>query len=185
MNRFVKLCFYAGLVCLLITGCDQKTPPESKPPADTKKVMEPAHGGPASAPHQMGGETGMGKTPKQVVVPDDIKDKWKTLSILVTDKTSGKAVSYEVKPNSEFEVPDTSLKLIVGAFLPDFSMGGQEITSASSVPNNPALQIVIQERGEEKYSGWLFSKFVGMHAFEHEKYSVILEDKFGAETGNI
>ncbi len=192
MNRFFKLCFFSGLICLLITGCEQKTPPETKKPkAEAPPATESSRQSPAN-PHQMMGDSqqmGSGthqmdtkqdvpKPPKQVVVPDAVKQKWKTLSILVTDKTSGKSVSYEVKPNSEFEVPGTDLKLDIGAFLPDFSMDGQQITSASANPNNPALQVSIKEQGQEKYSGWLFSKFANMHAFEHEKYSIVLENKF-------
>jgi hypothetical protein len=174
---------------LLMVSCKPEVSQETKPVAEEQAVMEPAHKLDAD-PHQMMGGADphqMGLTPpkssKQVVVPEAVKNKSYPLSLKITDKSTGNVASYEVKPDSEFNLPDTNLKLVVGAFLPDFTMDAESYTSVSAEPNNPALQVIIQENGVEKYSGWLFSKFADMHAFEHERYSIILEDKF--EGGNL
>jgi hypothetical protein len=182
MNRKWRFYLFIGLGCLLITGCKQKTPEETKPVA----IEHESTGHEGMMGHEGMGDIDIPKIEKQVVVPEAVKTKWTSVSIAVTDKSSGKSVSYQVKPNSEFEIPNTHLKLKIGAFLPDFSMGGGEITSQSTEPNNPALQVTINERDVEKYSGWLFSKFSDVHAFEHEKYSIVLEDiKTGTSTDKI
>jgi len=119
------------------------------------------------------------KSTRTVEVSDEVKEKWKKVSIQVRDKQSGKADHFQVKINSEFTIPETNIKIKVGPFLPHFSMPtGGKITSASNEPKNPALQVVIDENDTEKYSGWLFAKFPEMHAFEHEKYAISLDDNF-------
>lgn len=119
------------------------------------------------------------KSVRTVEVSEEIKNKWKEVSIHVRDKKSGVSEHYKVQINSDFKIPNTDLNISVGEFLPHFTMpSGGKITSASSEPQNPALKVVINEKDEEKYSGWLFAKFPEMHAFEHEKYVISLDDDF-------
>ncbi len=178
--------FFIGLICFLLTACKQDTPKSAEHAADNphgKLESSNQPHGDLGAAHQQGqGIPGMGtspKTTKTIVVPDSVKGKWSSVSIAVKDKSSGKSTSYDVKLNSEFEVPSTKLKVKIGDFLPDFSMGVDKITSESAEPNNPALHVTITEDGAEKYKGWLFAKYTEMHAFEHEKYAITLENKFG------
>ncbi len=119
------------------------------------------------------------KSVRTIEVSEEIKNKWKEVSIHVRDKKSGVSEHYKVRINSDFKVPNTDLNISVGEFLPHFTMPtGGKITSASNEPQNPALRIVINEKDEEKYRGWLFAKFPEMHAFEHEKYAISLDDDF-------
>lgn len=119
------------------------------------------------------------KSNRSVEVSDEVKKKWHEVSIHVRDKKSGTSKHYKVKMNSDFEIPGTDLSVKVGAFLPHFTMPtGGKIASVSSEPKNPALQVVINEKDKEQYRGWLFSKFPEMHAFEHEKYAISLDDDF-------
>jgi hypothetical protein len=176
INGKWKFCLLAGLACLLTIACNQKAPQETKSVTKDREGVKPTHQLDASL-HQKG--MAMPKTTtKQVITPEEVKNKWTTVSIVIKDKSSGASVSYKVKPDSVFEIPETNFKLKIGAFLPDFTMDAERITSLSAEPNNPALQVTIYEGEAEKYRGWLFSKFADMHAFEHERYSIILEDKF-------
>jgi hypothetical protein len=119
------------------------------------------------------------KSIRTIEVPEEVKEKWKEVSIHVRDKKSGESKHYKVQINGNFKVPGTDLDINVGEFLPHFTMPtGGKITSASNEPNNPALQVTIKEKSEEKYRGWLFSNFPDMHAFEHEKYAVTLDNDF-------
>jgi hypothetical protein len=162
-----------GLFCLIICSCEQQSKKEVQPAKESHEGLGSGHG------MDMGQhEMAMSKTEKQVIVPDEVKQKWTTVSISVKDKISGESTNYEVKPDSEFEIPQTNLKIKIGAFLPDFTMDTGLITSASAEPNNPALQVTISESETEKYQGWLFAKFADVHAFEHEKYSITLLDNF-------
>ena len=81
---------------------------------------------------------------------------------------------YTVAIGSDLAVPNTKVTIKVLAFLPQFSMGDQEITSKSNEPLMPAAQVVIQEPGKPEWKGWLFSAAPDMHPYEHEKLSIKL-----------
>lgn len=119
------------------------------------------------------------KSTRTVEVPEEVKEKWKEVSIQVMDKKTGESKHYKVQVSSSFKVPNTDLDIEIGDFLPHFTMPtGGKITSASNEPKNPALQVTINENKEEKYRGWLFANFPEMHAFEHEKYAITLDNDF-------
>jgi hypothetical protein len=81
-----------------------------------------------------------------------------------------------VNIGSEFKVPNTNLRIVVGEFLPDFRMDDATITSASDMPNNPAVRVEVFENGKSIFKGWLYSKFPTIHPFEHEKYGLTLKE---------
>ena len=86
------------------------------------------------------------------------------------------------KLNSDFTVPNSSLKIHVGEFLPDFRMDGMNLTSGSNEPKNPALGIRVSDNNKQifpapgKQWGWLFAKVPSIHPFEHPKYGIILKE---------
>jgi hypothetical protein len=117
-----------------------------------------------------------------VTVPDAVKGKWKAVVLSVENKDTKKAADYTINLHSDFKIPNTDLKITVGDFLPDFRMEGLTITSASNMPNNPAVGIRIFEGGKQifpapgKQWGWLYTKFPTMHPFEHPKYAIVLKN---------
>jgi hypothetical protein len=116
------------------------------------------------------------KTETKVVVPESVKGKWSAVKIVLEDKTSKKTQEFTVTLNSEFKVPNTNLKLVVGDFLPDFRMDAGTITSASNELNNPAVSVKVFEGDKEIFKGWLYSKFPTIHPFEHPKYGLTLKE---------
>jgi hypothetical protein len=122
----------------------------------------------------------MGKT--QVVVPESVKGKWSAARIILEDKTTKTKKEYEIKLNSDFTIPNSSLKIHVGDFLPDFKMDGLNLTSGSNEPKNPALSIRVFENNKQIFPapgrqwGWLFSKVPSIHPFEHSKYGITLKE---------
>lgn len=116
------------------------------------------------------------KTERKVVVPESVKGKWSAVKILFEDKGSKKAQELTVKLNSEYKIPNTDLKLVVGDFLPDFRMDAGIITSASNELNNPAVAVKVYEGDREIFKGWLYMKFPTIHPFEHPKYGLTLKE---------
>ncbi len=122
----------------------------------------------------------MGKT--QVVVPESVKGKWSGARIIFEDKVEKTKKEFEIKLNSNFSVPNSSLRIQVGEFLPDFRMDGLNLTSGSNEPRNPALGVKVFENGKQifpapgKQWGWLFAKVPSIHPFEHPKYRIILKE---------
>ena len=115
-------------------------------------------------------------------IPSVVKGKWKSVVLIVEDKTTKKTSEYTVNLNSDFKIPNSNLKVEVGEFLPDFRMNGLEITSVSNDPNNPAVGVKVFEGGKQifpapgKKWGWLYAKFPTMHPFEHAKYGIALKE---------
>jgi hypothetical protein len=124
----------------------------------------------------------MPKGQSKVVVPEAVKGKWSEAMIILEDKVSKTKKEYKVKLNSDFNIPDSNLKIHVGEFLPDFKMEGLTLTSGSNEPRNPALGIRVFENDKQIFPapgrqwGWLFSKVPSVHRFEHPKYGIILKE---------
>jgi len=112
----------------------------------------------------------------RIVVPDSVKGKWKAVKIIVEDKTAKSIKEYTLKLGSEFQIPNSKLRIQVGDFLPDFRMQGDVKTSLSNQPNNPAVNIKVYEDGKEIWKGWLYSKFPAIHPFQHERYGLGLKE---------
>jgi hypothetical protein len=114
------------------------------------------------------------KVDRKVVVPKAVAAKWGSVKLKIEDKGAKSAKDYVVAVGSELAVPNSAVKVKVLAFLPDFKMGEQDITSASDKPNNPAAQIVVTEPGKPEWKGFIYSMHPGVHPFTHEKIAITL-----------
>lgn len=112
----------------------------------------------------------------KVIVPEAVKGKWDAVKLIVEDKIAKKSSEITVKLNSEYDIPNSNLKIKVGEFLPDFKMDGLTITSSSNEPNNPAVRVIVYENGKEIFKGWLYSKFPTIHPFQHDRYGLTLKE---------
>ena len=167
MRRIALGALIVTLAAGLMAGCGKKEEP--KPQAVTPSTEAPA---------PMGGAH-MGVPPKQeqqVVVPDAVKGKWRGVKLVVEDKEKKAAKEYEVKLNTDFQVPGSGLVVKVGDFLPNFVMNGPILTSLDNEAGNPALRVTIVEGGKELFSGWLFSKYPQIHPFENPKFGITLKE---------
>jgi hypothetical protein len=163
MKRILAAVLVAGLV-VSFAGCKKK---EEKPQL------------PAGHPSMEGGmpQTGTPEMPKvdrKVVVPKEVAAKWKSVKLTIEDKAAKSTKEYVVAIGSEQAVPNTSMKVKVLAFLPDFRMGEKDITSSSDKPNNPAAQVSVSDGGKEIWKGWLYSMHPGIHPFQNDKISLTL-----------
>ncbi len=165
MKKLVAVILMSSLV-LSFAGCKKK---EEKPqlPAGHPSM----EGG---MPPNMQSMPDAPKKDRKVVVPKDVASKWKAVKLMVEDKAGKTAKEYTVAVGSDLAVPNTKITVKVLAFLPDFRMGDVDITSASDKPNNPAVQVAVQEPGKAEWKGWLYTKFPTMHPFEHEKIGLTL-----------
>ena len=197
------LALAVSLVCIVaISACKKKEPeppaPQMPAPVMPSGQMPPAQmpmgqmpAGPIPQAQTPTGQmppaqmppAGMGMTGKtQIVVPESVKGRWSAVKIILEDKITKTKKEFEVKLNSDFKIPDSSLKIRVGEFLPDFRMDGLNLTSGSNEPRNPALSIRVFEGGKQIFPapgrqwGWLFAKVPSIHPFEHPKYGITLKE---------
>ncbi|MEK6673616.1 MAG: DUF2155 domain-containing protein [Nitrospirota bacterium] len=151
----------------------QVAPKTAQPPLQMQPVQPqtpPLHG------------AGISKSQVNVVVPESVKGKWVAVKLNIEEKAKKKKQEITVNLNSEYKVPDSDLKIVVGEFLPGFTMDEGRITSSSAEPTNPAVGIRVYEGDKQifpapgKQWGWLFSKMPDIHPFEHPKFNITLKD---------
>ncbi len=165
----VLLIFIAGLV-----SCTKKEAPAPPPPAREQQSMTPESGMPPMSGH---GDIQMPATEEmKVIVPDDIKSKWKGVVLMVIDKETTAAKDYPVRLSGRFTIPGSKIEVQVEEFLPDLKIDGNIYTTETSELLNPAIHVLITEDGKELFKGWLFQKFPSVHPFKHQKFGITLKE---------
>ncbi len=162
-------------VALAVVGCSKEEPQpqaaKEPAPAPAAQPQMPASHPPAGGEGMMGGAPA---GPRAVVVPEDVQSTWKAVVLAVSERDSDKTQDVTVEIGKTATVGD--LEITVESFLPSFSMGGGTITSSSADTLNPAARLMVKEKGNEVFAGWLFSMYPDAHPFTHEKYNVVLKD---------
>ncbi len=153
MTQMMKLLVFPLMVMIAVVGCTKKE--ENK----------------ATAPQVQGT-----KKEALVVVPENVKGKWKAVKIAVTDKTTRKETIYTANIGTEVAISGSDMAITVENFLPHFTMEGTTLTSQSNEPKNPAAQVRIKQGGKVIFKGWLFSLYPTTHALLHPQYSFTLVD---------
>lgn len=160
---------------LLVSGvsCKRKEkaalPPSAEKPSGEAQEGRPSHVTEEALVTSKGEET-------VVTVPDMVKEGWQDIKIEVLNKQTNQKNTVTVPIGGEVNIPDSKLRIKAEYFLPEFTMEGRNITSASNEPKNPAVYIMVVEDGEEIFKGWLFAQFPSAHQFEHPNYSLALSE---------
>jgi hypothetical protein len=153
-------------------GADQ--PPAGQPALPPNHPPIQGQGAPPGA-QMPAGHPMVGGGVRPVRVPDSVKGKWAAVKLRVEEKAGGQGPQIlTAKLGSDLHVPDSNLTVHVGDFLPALQVGGNEVTSTSNDPVNPAVFVTILDGGKEVFKGWLFAKFPEMQPFEHPKYRITL-----------
>ena len=111
-----------------------------------------------------------GKSPR-IIVPADTKNQWQSVEISILDQQVSAEATYTINIGESFQVPGSTLNLKVDTFLPAFIMNGSQMTTASNEPKNPAAYVIIEEKGEQVFSGWLFSLYPDACAIQNPRYN--------------
>lgn len=109
---------------------------------------------------------------RPIDVPPEIAARWPKVRLQAGPKDAGHELIVDV--GAKATIPETPLEVEVVAFVPAFKMSAGAITSDGAAPRNPAAKVVVREAGRDDWSGWLFANMPQVHAFEHDKYAVIL-----------
>ena len=110
----------------------------------------------------------------EVALDPEIADDWQAIRVRVVELESMNETFHEIAIGQEAALGDSGLTLRAVAFIPDFVMGEDGITSRSADPQNTAARVVIIEEGKADYEGWLFGAMPEIHAYPHEQYGVML-----------
>lgn len=175
MRRFNTIVIAGVALSMFAIGCERKEQPALEAPVQPTQQLPMQQAPLFTPPTSPNGNMGA-RIERTVVVSEDIKATWRSVKLFFEDRALKKSSEYVVNIGSEFNVPDTKLKIVVGEFLPDFTMGNSTITSNSNKPDNPAVRIEIFDDGASIFKGWLFANLPTVHPFEHERYKLILKE---------
>jgi hypothetical protein len=194
MKRSLSVVMVVVMILFSIAGCKKKEEQQQpatqqqggipqgpivetpmSPPSAPMGQMPPGHGMPGDAAP---------KVEFQVVVPQEVKDRWSAVKFIVEDKIHNKQLEISAPIDGETKIPDTNLLVKVGPFLPDFRMDANTITSSSNEPKNPAVGVIIYEDGKQifpepgKKWGWFWARkeLQMMHLFQHQRYALTLKE---------
>ena len=117
------------------------------------------------------------KIDRGIIIPNEVEGKWKAVKIMVRNKIDeSRSLMKTTALGSSFDLEGSAIKVTVGPFMPNFVMTQTNYTSKGNELTNPAVQLVVEEKGKTLYEGWAFSKYPAMYAFEHEEFAFQLMD---------
>jgi hypothetical protein len=163
--RMTGLCLCSSALLVAI-GCGEKGRP------DPSVQMAASHEREASA--EGTGTAGSPKVPTRLVVPPEVEKTYSGIRLTWKESSGGKEGMLDVPLGGSARIPDSELDVRADVFLPAFTMAGEEITSQGVEPNNPAARITVAEKGNEVFSGWIFTNFPDVHPFQHPRFSLKL-----------
>jgi hypothetical protein len=150
----------------------------SEPPPATQQLAEGSGTKMVDHPELQAEE----KVERGVLVPENVKGKWKAVKLLVRDRHNEE--NNEIKTvdlGSQFSLGKSGLMVTVGPFFPNFVMSKSAYSSMDNRLINPAVQLVVEQNGKVFYKGWAFKKYPTMYAFEHPDYGLELLESIPAE----
>ena len=118
----------------------------------------------------------------EVVLPDSIKGKWSAVRIRVSG-TAAAAGEYIVPVGGEADLHDSGMKMVVDAFLPDYSSDFKKATSASDSLNNPAVLVRLMKGDEQLAKGWVFKNYPDFNTFRSDTLQLELQEAKPAGEG--
>jgi hypothetical protein len=162
----------ALLAAVLCGGCQERGRPDPNIPMAASHERETA--GRGSSGEAGAGATGAPKVPTRLVVPPEVGKTYSAIRLTWKDSGGGREGTLDVPLGGSARIPNSDLEVRADVFLPAFTMAAEEITSKGVELSNPAARITVLEKGNEIFSGWIFTNFPNVHPFEHPRFSVRL-----------
>ena len=117
------------------------------------------------------------KIDRGIVVPKEVEGQWKAVKIMVRNKMDESRNSMKIASlGSSFILDGSGIKVTVGPFMPNFVMTKKNYSSNGNDLINPAVRLLVEEKGKTLYEGWAFAKYPTMYAFEHDEFAFQLMD---------
>jgi len=164
----VTLVTFSIIYMIGLNACAKKEQPQPRP--HEQQSMAPEH-----VDIQMPASEHM-----KIVIPNEIKGKWKGVILTVMDKQTMNGRDYNILIGDKFSISGSNIEVQTGAFLPDLQITDKVYSTASGELNNPAIQVEVKEGGKEIFKGWLFQKYPTVHPFKHERFSITFKEPVSA-----
>lgn len=105
------------------------------------------------------------KGPRQVVLPEELKGKYTSVTMSVQLPGMAEAANIELPLNGEPQQSEYGT-LLVRDYLPAFLISGNTITSDGLEEKNPALWAEWQRDGQSVFAGWLFRDYPSLNPMQ-------------------
>ena len=145
--------------------------PPGHPPLN--KELPPGHPQVDKELMSMHTSKNMTKFDRPIRIPEEVIKTWKSATIDIVDKASGKVVK-EFKVHNGETVKYGSLEIKVLYIVPHLVLDNG-YTSGSNEPQNPAILVEVKENGKTIYAGPIYQKFPAMYNINHPRYVLILK----------
>ncbi len=146
--------------------------PEGHPPINNMPAGHPPVGAQKELMSMHSGKN-LTKFDRPIRIPEEVQKTWKSATIDIVDKTSGK-VAKEFKVQNGQTVNYGGLEIKVLYVVPHLVLDNG-YTSASNEPQNPAILVEVKENGKVIYAGPIYQKFPHMYNINHPRYEIILK----------
>jgi hypothetical protein len=166
--------FYLALLSFAIFACSQGVVEEKG--SSTSAPIETQTTNPHDVTEDGAPKNVVISAEKQINVPKEIADKYKSVILGVKNANAGLDIQTEVLIGQKAEIQGTPYTVLVEHFIPEFVIDANGVyTTRSAEENNPAAKIKVFEAGEEVFNGMLYKNFPDMHgSFAHPDYELTL-----------
>ncbi len=114
------------------------------------------------------------KSRKEVRLPAEVTEKWNEVRLEVLDNATNKKEVLRLKVGEEAALGESGLKLKVEAFVPDYTMAQDYITTRSNDPNNPAVLVELFDGDRSVARGWVFKMLPDFNSYKHDRIALTL-----------
>ena len=161
--------YFAAALILLLGACggQSSTAPHSAENSGPSSVAN-------QDPARLAALAGAADFDTPATIDPDVAAAWSGVRIRVIDRDGGSEEIFDIPINGAELLGESGLVLSAGAFLPDFILDENGISSRSAEPVNPAVRVIISEDGMEDFEGWLFASMPEIHPYPHQRYEVLL-----------
>ncbi|MCK5236517.1 MAG: hypothetical protein KAR06_05980 [Deltaproteobacteria bacterium] len=174
----------AAVFAVFAYGCSggEEKAPVAEKKSEVKEAMPTGHPSTGQASPAdiaaMAHGGGAQKDSKPVQVSDEVKAKWKEVTIGVKDLSveGSEAEVLVIAVGEKMNLKVEGYSIEVEAFLPDYAIFDDHVGSRSVEPKNPAVLVKLYKGEAEEAAGWIFKNenFRTFNTYKSDRFMVSL-----------
>ncbi len=178
-GSFVLLFLVVAVLTLAGCGGEKKQAPAAKKaeaPAGAKQALPTGHPSLEKTTSDITKAShSLIKTKKAVKVSDEVRKKWKSVTLEISDLSEKATKTVDLKVGSTTQLTDDGYKVKIEILVPDYAIVGDHIESRSNDPKNPAALIDLMKGGKVETRGWIFTQFPEFNSFNNKRFRFVLK----------
>jgi len=175
------LILFLAVAVMALAGCggEQKQAPAAKKaeaPVSSKQALPSGHPSMDKATDDIAKAShSQIKTKKTVKVSDEVRNKWKSVTLEISDLAAKASKTVELKVGSTTQLTDDGYSIKIEILVPDYAINGDHIESRSNEAKNPAALIDLMKGDKVETRGWIFTQFPEFNSFNDKRFRFVLK----------